>query len=380
MYVYDRGRPDCILRRTEIVRLEVGVRRGNFPAEKEEHVKMKPIGWPASTMEARASSPTRLGRVLLSLLPLGIIVGLICAALFIKPVVTGQGVPRPVIEKRDRFYGVAMTAPDSLWAVGNDGKIVLSSDGGKQWAAQSSGTTTHLQAIAAWNANQAVVVGNRGTLLHTGDGGKTWRKGEAPAAQLPPKLIKVRAAGAGVAWAVGEMGTVLVTADFGKTWKPAPTKIEDMSWNDIGFAGSRGCMVGEFGRIRCTVDRGASWKDVEPPVKSSLNGIAFRNETEAVAVGLEGVVLHTSDGGTNWRLLTKVTELHLYDVTWDGSRWVAVGDRGVTLVADAGATQWSDLTKVVDSPSWHTQVTGTAGQLALAGQGIKLVRLDGKDK
>lgn len=329
-----------------------------------------------SPATVRPGGARKRGRTLLSLMPLGLIGALIYAALFIKPVVAGKGVPRPVIEKRDRFYGVAMTGAGWLWAAGNDGKIVRSEDGGNSWTAQNSGTATHLQSIAAWNVEQAVVAGNRGTLRFTADGGKTWRNSEAPLALPAPKIVRVRIAGPGTAWAVGEMATVLVSSDYGKTWKAAPSKTEDMSWNDIAVAGDRGCLVGEFGRIRCTADRGNRWNDVESPVKSSLNAIVFRNDAEAVAVGLEGVVLHTSDGGAHWRELPKSTELHLYDVTWDGVRWIAVGDRGVTLAADSGAGKWSDLTQQVDSPSWHTQVAAKDGQIALAGQGVKLARLN----
>lgn len=343
-------------------------------------MKMQSIEELRSQPSAQPRQVRKLGRALLSVLPLALIGALIYAALFIKPVVSGKGVPRPVIEKRDRFYGVAITGPESLWAVGNDGKIVRSSDGGKTWAAQVSSTATHLQAIAAWTAERAVVVGNRGTLLHTANGGKTWHKGEAEIAAPGAKLVRVRTSADGVAWAVGEMGTVLLTADYGKTWRPAPTRTEDMSWNDIGFVGERGCMVGEFGRIRCTTDGGSNWRDVDSPVKSSLNGIVFRNPTDALAVGLEGVILHTGDGGAHWRALPKATELHLYDVAWDGARWIAVGDRGVTLASDAAASHWLDLTQQIDSPSWHTQVNAAGGRVALAGQGVKVAQIDGKEK
>jgi photosystem II stability/assembly factor-like uncharacterized protein len=342
--------------------------------EKEDYMKMDSSDLLSPT--ENVGMKRKLRRGLLSLLPACIIAGLLYAALFIKPAVTSKSLPLPVVELRDRFYGVAMLRPEDVWAVGNDGKIVRSTDGGKIWAAQKSGTTKHLQSIAAWDDKDAVVVGNSGTILFTSDGGGQWRKAGLPASVTTQKLVHVRAEPDKRIWAVGEMGTVIVSANSGATWTSASTRTEDMSWNDIGFVGAHGCLVGEFGRIRCSHDGGATWLDVASPVKSSLNSIAFRNEKEAVAVGLEGVILQTVDGGAEWRALPKATDLHLYDVVWDGARWIAVGDRGVALSAGPDASHWTDISKDVGGASWRTQLVDAGGWYALAGQGIKLVRLD----
>ena len=44
-----------------------------------------------------------------------------------------------------------------LCAVGNNGKVVCSGDGGKSWVVQPTPVTAHLQAIAAWNEQRAVM-------------------------------------------------------------------------------------------------------------------------------------------------------------------------------------------------------------------------------
>lgn len=310
--------------------------------------------------------PGRIRRAALSALPLAIVGGLMYAAFFIKPQVLGASAARPVVEKRDRLYGVAQPATDVIWVAGNYGKVVRSEDYGSTWAMQPSGTSQHLQAIAAWDGLRAVAVGNGGTVLVTEDGGKAWRKAELPASVTEQKLMRVRTYADGRAWAVGEQGSVLAAEAFGARWSDASGG-GDVTWNDIAEFGNDVCMVGEFGRIRCSRDCGETWALVSSPVESSLNAVAFRSESDGVAVGLEGVIALTSDGGSHWQVLPKTTDQHLYDVHWDGKRWLVVGDKGVTLTAERAGQQWHEVKGGTESASWHTQIAGQEGRYVSVG-------------
>jgi photosystem II stability/assembly factor-like uncharacterized protein len=336
---------------------------------------MKDLGTIGGAANAPLMAPLgSIRRAALSALPLAIVAGLMYAAFFIKPQVHGASTMRPVIEKRDRFYGVTNPAEDVVWAAGNHGKIVRSEDYGKSWTAQGSGTAQHLQTIAAWDERRAVAAGNSGTVVVTADAGNTWRTAELPAQAAERKLIRVRTYADGSAWVVGELGTVLVAEEFGVRWKDVSGG-GDVTWNDVGAFGSGACIVGEFGRIRCSRDGYRSWADEPSPVKSSLTAVAFRNETDGMAVGLEGVIVVTNDAGRHWQVLPRTTEQHLYDVLWDGARWLAVGDKGVTLVGNTAAQQWQEVKSGESSASWHTQVVGRDGRYVSVGQGVSFVTL-----
>jgi hypothetical protein len=60
------------------------------------------------------------------------------------------------------------------WIVGHEGTILHSTDGGKSWLTQASGTRTSLTAIAFTDSNTGWAVGIGGTILHSTDGGKSW--------------------------------------------------------------------------------------------------------------------------------------------------------------------------------------------------------------
>jgi len=323
-----------------------------------------------------ASTSTRargMAGLLSAALPVLVIGGLLYAAFFIKPRVQVASVQPATIERRDIFYGVSMASPGVIWAAGQQGKIVRSTDRGVSWAPQANGTQAHLQAIAVWDAERAVAVGNDLTILSTGDGGKTWRKAAAIGGVPAAKLLRVRAYDPGIAWAVGERGTVLRSSDHGISWQAKSTK-DDATWNDVAFVGRNGWMVGEFGRIRQTIDGGANWTSVTAPVKSSLNAVAFRDERNGVAVGTGGVVVVTTDSGASWQLLPSITDQHIFDVLWDGSRWLLAGDKGLLLAADSRAQTWTDASAGI-SATWHTQIDGRDGRYALAGYGITVTDL-----
>jgi len=68
----------------------------------------------------------------------------------------------------------------------------------------------------------------------------------------------------------------------------------------IAIAGQRLVAVGASGLIIVSDDDGKSWRQVVPPVSSDLTAAYFATDSQGWAVGHDGVVLHTSDGGDSW--------------------------------------------------------------------------------
>lgn len=309
----------------------------------------------------------RIGQLVLSILPFLIIGVLFGAALLIKPKATGKSIDAPAINRRDTFFGIAVPEKGTIWAAGNDGKVIRSDDNGNTWKVQATSVEAHFQDIAAWNAERAVAVGNQGVVIITKDGGRTWRNVEAPRSRVANKLMRVRIFPEGVAWAVGEMGAVLVSRDYGETWERR-AKEEDVGWNDIAFADSRnGWIVGEKGRMLHTNDGGTNWTLARSPSQSSLMAVAFRDRVNGVAVGLEGGVLKTRDGGRLWVREDKVTNEHLCDVTWDGAAWRVVGTKGTLLTGDPSGSGWKSGRLSDRDLAWHTKVVARFGALYVSG-------------
>ena len=194
----------------------------------------------------------------------------------------------PVIETRDRFMSVAVVG-DVLWAVGKDGKIIRSEDAGKTWVRQTTGLHTNFQSIAAWDAQKAVVVANEGKGLVTADGGKTWQAISMPVSDMGSgKVLRVRLDPQGRAWAVSEINVILRSVDFGKTWERLTQVDDDVAWNDIAFTGEgTACVVGEFGRLACSADDGVTWEPRPTNVEPSLMSISVSRPAARAGGGPE---------------------------------------------------------------------------------------------
>ena len=70
--------------------------------------------------------------------------------------------------------------------------------------------------------------------------------------------------------------------------------------NGLAFAGKRLVAVGERGHILVSDEQGRHWRQVADPVRSDLVAVSFANARKGWAVGHDGVVLTTSDGGNTW--------------------------------------------------------------------------------
>lgn len=66
--------------------------------------------------------------------------------------------------------------------------------------------------------------------------------------------------------------------------------------------GDRYFAAGDRGHIIFSDDNGDTWTQANVPVRSTLLDVYFVNDKLGWAVGHEGVILHSSDGGLNWEL------------------------------------------------------------------------------
>jgi photosystem II stability/assembly factor-like uncharacterized protein len=72
------------------------------------------------------------------------------------------------------LYGVSFINQDSGWAVGDNGTILRTIDGGGTWVAENSGTTKRFNDVDFLNGNLGWAVGNDTFIVRTTNGGNTW--------------------------------------------------------------------------------------------------------------------------------------------------------------------------------------------------------------
>jgi photosystem II stability/assembly factor-like uncharacterized protein len=227
-----------------------------------------------------------------------------------------------------RLLSVAFATPQSGWAVGSDGIIVHTQDGGDSWEAQFSGTRLWLLSVTFASPRSGWVVGDQGTILHTADGGNTWQEQNSGSnAQLRSVAFATPQSG----WAVGYGGTILHTEDGGSTWRKQNSGTRE-GLSSVVFATPRSGWV-----VCCdflhTEDGGQSWiRQSAGQTNVYVQSVAFATAQSGWAVAYGGIILHTEDGGVTWHRQTSSTGAALTSIVFatPQSGW-AVGHEGTIL-------------------------------------------------
>lgn len=146
--------------------------------------------------------------------------------------------------------------------------------------------------------------------------------------------------------------------------------------NGLTQAGKRLVAVGQRGHVLISDDQGASWTQVRVPVSSDLVAVYFPQPETGYAVGHDGVVLKSIDGGEQWSLVMdgrqqNDVENPYLDVWFDSAEeGYVVGAFGKILHTQDGGKTWVNKQDSVDNPSsMHIyNIERIAGQLYLVGE------------
>ena len=240
------------------------------------------------------------------------------------------------------LYSVAFVDAQRGWAVGRRGMILATADGGASWAPQTSNTTKSLNSVAFVDQQRGWAVGRRGTILATADGGASW----APqTSHTTEDLYSVAFVDQQRCWAVGRRGMILATADGGASWAPRTSNTTELLRSVAFVDAQRGWAVGWNGTILATADGGASWGPQTSHTTERLESVAFVDQQRGWAVGRNGPILATVDGGASWAPQTSNTTESLFSVGFvDQQRGWAVGSNGTILATADGGASWAPQT------------------------------------
>jgi photosystem II stability/assembly factor-like uncharacterized protein len=289
---------------------------------------------------------------------------------------------------------------------------------------QQSNTTVRLFAVSPVNSRVVWAAGNLGTYLVTTDGGEHWRSAQVPGAETL-QFRDVQAVNARIAYLLsigsGEDSRIYKTVDGGQSWTmqfqnhdpnafydcfdfwspkrgltfsdavgnrfPAIKTTDGRTWQDIGdrlpaalpgeaaFASSGTCVatqgeryawIGTGGaaraRILATTDAGATWNAYLIPAgftqgtpPSGIASVAFRDRFHGILGGGDVAastvpqvnVARSQDGGVTWALTTPTPfPGAVYGLGYVSGRLrqtvVATGPGGAAWTPDEGDT-WSRL-------------------------------------
>jgi len=246
------------------------------------------------------------------------------------------------------FTLTAITFSDSQhgWAVGSNGLIIRTRDGGKTWELLKRPTRTgdnvrvsDLHAVHFANSSVGYVAGHKRygnktsdevwgsiEIFCTRDGGDSWR--QCYKENEPSSVFQIVTVSESEAFAVLDGVRLIKTDDLGNTWRQVPLSSKNVF--SIAFAPNGvGWIVGNKGCFQRSDDGGKTWQQPASLSQDFVNrdweAIAFNSSGIGLAVGENSALALTIDNGRTWELQTSITGDHLRAIRMQGSRAVILG-------------------------------------------------------
>jgi photosystem II stability/assembly factor-like uncharacterized protein len=297
------------------------------------------------------------------------------------------------------LHAVQFVDRNEGWAVGDDGVVWHTIDGGKDWERQATGVHSSLRSVhflnpyTGWIAGREELpngAGSNGVLLFTKDGGLKW---QLMTLNSLPGLHRVRFIDLRTGFVIGDgcdqfPSGVFMTTDAGRTWQPLPgprvpgwqggdfTSADNGAlggaWNrlasvrggkviaakvdtlggrtvrDLRLLGKTGVAVGHGGLVLLQDEKpDPAWEIADLPLSADVRANLDFNAVASVGkhiwvAGRPGtLVLHTADQGATWEVqrteqALPINGLHFLD---ERTGW-AVGEFGTILTTIDGGTTW----------------------------------------
>lgn len=282
-------------------------------------------------------------------------------------------------------------AGSRLVVAGQRGHILHSGDG-KAWVQAAVPLSADLAALSFPTAQQGWAVGHEGAVLHSPDGGDTWERqldgrqigallaqdGQGADAGADRPLLDVWFEDEKTGYVIGAFNLILRTEDGGKTWKSWAQHVENpkgMHLYAMRPAGGSVYIVGEQGLVLRRDPRKHQFASVALPYQGTLFGVIGTSKT-VVVFGLRGTAYRSTDGGASWVKVETGVHASLTGgaVRPDGS-FVLVSQAGhVLLSTDDGASFQRVKTTGKGGPAFAVAALAN-GTVAVAGIGVRIEEL-----
>lgn len=240
-------------------------------------------------------------------------------------------------------------------AVGNNGKIIRTTDAGLTWQSITSGTGNSLFSLKFPDNITGYTGGYTGTVLRTLNSGASW----SPRTGCGINISCISFLNTSTGITAGGGSLMCFTTDGGQSWNPRYTPgYIVMSISFINLTTLIACAVDMPGaKIFKSTNNGNNWSEVMTLNNSGLNQtyslsyIYFKNAVTGFCTGSHtfngpvwGDIYRTTNAGNNWSAAGSIgpaTGSALFGISFgDSLSGTAVGNNGVIMRSTNGGANW----------------------------------------
>jgi photosystem II stability/assembly factor-like uncharacterized protein len=165
------------------------------------------------------------------------------------------------------------------------------------WDSSNVGSAANLSDIVISSRSNVFAIGDTGTIARSTDAGRTWICQPSGTTRGFVSIVFVDSLH-GVA---GGSNALRFTTDGGSSWQ-TPSTLPSHGTKSVAFANTNlGVAVGTGGQVLRTTNGGVDWSMTVSTASQSLYGVAFIDSVTVIAVG-NSCIRKSTDGGLTWPL------------------------------------------------------------------------------
>ena len=257
------------------------------------------------------------------------------------------------------LHSIYFPVADTGFAVGSEGVIFVSEDGGNSWNTIYNPNHQFFRGAAFSNSKRGLLVASTGEIMRTVNGAVFL---EEVYNDPSKQFFDIAILNKDTYITCGANGLIMKTTDEGQNdWQVIESGVS-ANLNAVYFINEqKGWAAGDNGTIIYTSDGGNTWTQQSSGTGYQLNDIAFMDENKGIAVGFNGLALQTTDGGNTWDELPHFTDNTLYSVSFnikgnDKNIGIITADNGFAFKTTDGGDSWNELVAKNTRPFFSSQI------------------------
>jgi photosystem II stability/assembly factor-like uncharacterized protein len=263
------------------------------------------------------------------------------------------------------------TASDG-WAVGHDGVVLHSSDGGQSWSKQLDGTQTGKIMLDHYTALAATDPANEQYATLVADAQRVADEG----ADKP--FLDVWFADNQNGYVVGAFGMIFRTSDAGKSWVPLNEMVDNAQGyhlNAISGSGADVMLVSEMGLVLRLDPATGKFTPVQTPFDGTYFGL-LHTGNGIVIYGLRGMAFSTADGGNSWRKLDVPVGKALTAATQDKDGELFLFDQAGDVLSSKDGASFQLRPQTSASPISGAAAVGSEALVLVGPRGVRVFPIE----